>query len=124
MVVAGVVGVLLLASCGLGSRPSVAEWQPAWTAVTEAIPTQAQLGDPADKDMCATTLGVIRENAPDLSPTPDLSTDDAVSDWLSIAETTFFECPPDTGEISSLSVAYEEMDRLTSDVNNALGLTP
>jgi len=116
------VGAVALAGCGQGSRPTVGEWQPTWTSLVQAIPTQAELGDPADMDLCATTLGLLRERAPDLSPTPDMSADDAVADWLSIAETAFFECPPSSGEITSFAVAYEELRRLESEVNAGLGL--
>ena len=101
-------GALVFVACGEG-RPSVAEWQTSWNTIRAEIPPASELSDPPNMDLCARTLGIIRTEAPSLTPTPDLSTDDAVADWLSIAEAAFFECPPDSGEITSFAVAYDEL---------------
>ncbi len=117
------VNALIFVACA-EQRPSVAEWQSSWDTIRAQIPAESDLADPPDRDLCAQTLGAIRTDAPSLTPTPDLSSDDAVADWLSIAEAAFFECPPDSGEITSFAVAYEELRRLEREVDVAIGLAP
>lgn len=113
---------ILLAACGGSDRPALSEWQSQWESLVAAIPAESELGDPPDKDRCAETLGIIREAAPGLRVPPDMAADDAVSAWLTTSESAFFGCPPGSGEITSFSVAYEELERLEREINVALGL--
>lgn len=66
---------------------------------------------------CSEALVALREVAPTLRPTPDKSIDGTVDQWLLIAEETMFECPPETGELTSFEDAYAELDRLAAQVD-------
>lgn len=108
--------LVLLSACSDDSRPSVAEWEPAWVAVVDAFPSAAELGQPPDHVVCSQSLGVLRSTSGDLSPTPDLAIDDVVADWVRIAENTLFECPPANQEVPDLDYAYGELSRLQAEV--------
>lgn len=112
----------MLASCGEGDRPSTEAWLAEWESLTASVPTEAELGDPPDSDLCARTLARIREAAPDIRVTPDLASDAPVEEWVSVAEAAFFECPPDSGEITSFAETFEELDRIEREVAAGLDL--
>lgn len=115
--------IVLLASSCSEARPSVAEWQPVWDRVTAALPGEETVGiaDPPTAT-CTETLAFLRENRADLLPTPDLAIDDAVTQWVEIAEEAFFECPPRSGQIGSFAEAYAELDRLQAEIELVLDM--
>ncbi len=112
-----VVLVALSASaCGTVSRPSLEEWQPRWVEVQALVPSQDDLGDEPDRELCNQIHVAIREESRGLVPTPDPALDDAVRDWVKIAETTFFECPPRERELDGFDDAYRELARFAAEV--------
>jgi hypothetical protein len=115
------VALLLIASaCSDSSRPSVSEWESAWAAAVDAVPSPDQLGDPPDRDTCSQALGLLRSIRTRLIPTPDPVLDPTVRKWISVAETAMFECPPTTAELPSLTVAYDELARLKAEIDVVL----
>jgi hypothetical protein len=121
-----VVGAVLLglvmtaAACSDGGRPSASEWESAWTATVEAMPTLEQMGDPPDRDTCSHALGVLRSGQTELIPTPDPVLDATVQEWLAVAEDAMFECPPTSAELPNLEVAYDELGRLAAEIDVVL----
>ncbi|VAW06449.1 hypothetical protein MNBD_ACTINO01-2417 [hydrothermal vent metagenome] len=110
---------LVISACAT-VRPTVAEWQPAWEAITGAIPPLSTVGENPPRPVCDRVLAAVRTGQADLFPTPDIAIDDTVKDWVTIAEDAFFECPPDNDEIGSFSDAYAEMLRLEREVELVL----
>lgn len=112
--------IVITVSCGGADRPSVDEWQPAWTAVIEGIPAEADLGAAPDRPTCDAVLAFLRDSVADLSPKPDAAIEDVVDEWVQIAEDAFFECPPREGEVASFADAYAELRRLEAEVATVL----
>lgn len=113
-----IIGVLMLAlaACGGDNRPSFEAWQPAWESLVSTFPTYDELGDPPDRALCSTALSELRSSAGTVSPTPDLSLDAPVREWVSIAESIAFECPPSSTNLPDLEYAYRELDRFQAEV--------
>jgi hypothetical protein len=111
---------LALSGCSRDDRPDTATWLPAWDAMTSVVPAQVDLGDPPDEDLCQDTLGSLREQNEGLLPSPSVTVDDLVTEWIAVAEAAFFDCPPEGEDIDSFSDAYEELDRIEESVNTAL----
>ncbi len=103
------------------ARPTVPEWEPVWDRVTAALPNEAAIGigDPS-LPTCTEILAFLRNNRAALLPTPDVAIDDAVTQWVEIAEGAFFECPPHSGQIGSFAEAYAELDRLRAEIELVL----
>lgn len=123
----GVVAVLTLtilafSSCAI-SRPTVDNWEPIWKRVSEGIPSEATVGtaDP-DRAACSEALAFLRSNRSDLFPTPDLAIDDAVADWVEVAEGAFFECPPRNEQIVGFAEAYAELALLQGEIELVLDM--
>ncbi len=114
--------VLVLASCAT-SRPTVETWEPIWKRVSDGIPSEATIGntDP-DRAVCSDALAFLRSNRNDLFPTPDLAIDDAVADWVEVAEDAFFECPPRNQQIVGFAEAYAELARLRGEIELVLDM--
>jgi hypothetical protein len=111
---------LIVVSCGGSDRPTVEEWRPVWTSYVAEVPTRAELGDPPDRTVCSTALGVLRERSGEVTPTPDQAIDGVVSEWISVAEDLLFECPPSSTKIPDLEFAYAELFRLQSEIDVVL----
>ena len=109
------------ASCS-DSRPTVKEWQPTWETVVDAIPSESVIGESPPRAVCNETLGFLRSNRGSLFPTPDLAIDDAVGDWISIAEDAFFECPPNNEHVRGFSEMYQLLHRLQGEVELVLDM--
>lgn len=113
---------LLLGACGGGNRPSVAEWEPVWEGFLVEIPAIAELGDPPDRDICSNSLGYVRSSEGDLLPTPDRVIDQAVREWITVADSTFFECPPSSSAIPGLEFAYGQLTRIEAEIDAVLAI--
>jgi hypothetical protein len=111
---------LTLSACGGEDRPDTASWLPQWEAITSVIPDQAALGDPPSEELCQDTLASIRTENDGLLPSPSVTVDDLVNEWVAVAEAAFFDCPPEGSEIDSFSAAYEELSRIENSVDTAL----
>jgi hypothetical protein len=84
------------------------------------VPPQAGLGDPPNASRCQETLVALRTENEDLLPTPSVTVDDLVMEWVAVAEATFFDCPPEGEDINSFGDGYEEMRRIEDSVDAAL----
>lgn len=120
---AGVMAVALTVSaCGESARPATDDWLVEWERLTASLPSEAELGDPPDMQMCARTLARIREAAPALRITPELAADAPVEQWISVAESTFFECPPERGDTDGFEEAFANLERIEQEVAAGLDL--
>lgn len=120
MVVAAL--LVVLAGCSSAGRPTVAEWQPAWDQLVDGIPTASEIGQPPDRSLCTQGLGLVRSSQAGLFPTPDRAIDDAVNEWVSVAEDAFFECPPSSSAIPDMDFAYGQLARLEAEISAVLAI--
>ena len=111
---------VLVAACASSDRPDAASWLPAWEEITDVVPDQADLGEPPDQALCQDILSALRVKSDGLIPAPSVTVDDLVGDWIAIAETAFFECPPEEQDLTSFADAYQELDRIEQSVATAL----
>lgn len=118
--VGAAVALAVVASCA-PDRPAMDDWAVRFARVVDALPAEQDMVQDPSRTVCNETLGFLRSNRADLTPTPDLSVDDAVETWINIAESAFFECPPSSGEIDGFAEAYRELDRLEAEIDAALG---
>lgn len=112
--------VLLLGACGRGPRPDPDEWQDTWDSMLAVVPSESDLGSPPNEQVCQSALRGIREHSEDLIPSPSVTVDDLANEWVTVAERSFFECPPDGQDITSFDDAYEEMARIEQAIAAAL----
>ena len=113
--------VLLLGACDRNVRLDAAEWQDTWSSILGVIPDRTDLGSPPDPGLCQATLRGIREQSEELLPTPSATVDELAKEWITVAERSFFECPPDGQDITSFDDAYAEMERIEEAI--AAGLS-
>ena len=116
--------VVAISACGGDNRPSFESWQSDWESLVSAFPTYEELGDPPDRALCAEALSELRTSARSVSPTPDFSLDVPVREWVSIAESIAFECPPQSTTLPDLEYAYRELERLEAEVDAVLDGLP
>ena len=114
--------LVVLTACSSASRPTVAEWQPAWDQLVGGIPAASELGQPPDRSICSQGLELVRSSQAGLFPTPDRAIDEAVKEWVSVAEDAFFECPPSSRAIPDMDFAYGQLARLEAEVNAVLAI--
>lgn len=115
-----VLGLSLLVACSRGDRPDTATWLPSWDAIVAVVPDQSELGDPPDEALCKETLADLRSQNEDLLPSPSVTVDDLVMEWVAVAQAAFFDCPPEGEDINSFDDAYEELDRIENSIDTAL----
>lgn len=120
VITCGIVAMVAIVGCGGTDRPDTATWLSSWEGITSVVPDQADLGDPPDAELCEATLASVRSGNEDLRPSPSVTVDDLVTEWVAVAEATFFDCPPKGEDIDSFSEAYEEMGRIEESVEIAL----
>jgi hypothetical protein len=114
--------LVFLTACGSASRPTVAEWQPAWEQLVGGIPTSAEVGRPPDPSLCTQGLGLVRSSEDGLLPTPDRAIDETFKEWVSVAEDAFFECPPSSRAIPDMDFAYGQLARLEAEISAVLAI--
>jgi hypothetical protein len=117
-----VAAAVLVAACGGDDSVSLEDWEQEWLAVHALVPTQQELGASPSQDRCDEILVGIRQRASELVPAPDPTLDDAVKDWIAIAENMFFECPPVGPPIGSFDEGYQELERFAAQVAVVLEL--
>lgn len=118
--VALLTAVLLFASACGTTRPTVAEWQPAWDTIVNGVPAQSVVGESPPRSLCNETLSFLRSNRASVDPTPDVALDEPVREWIDIAEEAFFECPPRSQTVGSFADAYALLSRLEAEIESVL----
>lgn len=115
------VTAVVLGACGDGavSRDGPGNWRSDWDAVVGLVPPQNALGDDP-RQLCDATLGALRIARAELPDPPDASLVGPVEGWLELAEGTFFECPPDGGDVIGFDAAYAELARFEAEIDAAL----
>lgn len=121
-VIVAIAGAILLGACSDQDRPAISDWQEDWRELRATMPPAEELGDPPSQTVCSSALGELRERRVGLVPTPDAAIDPVVEEWISVAETALFECPPSSEEIPSLEQAYAALARLEAEVATVLRL--
>ncbi|MDH3306323.1 MAG: hypothetical protein OEO77_02195 [Acidimicrobiia bacterium] len=102
---------VLIGACSIGARPDFGAWEPEWAALTAGLPTEAELAS-GGEDVCSAALVTLREQRTVIVPTPEEALDPPVEAWFSLAEDTFFDCPPNVG----FEAAYAEMAAFEDEV--------
>ena len=113
---------LLMVSACSDPRPTVAEWEPTWKRISEAIPSELTSGEDPSQATCSEVLAFLRTNRAELFPTPDPAIDDTVTDWVEVAESAFFECPPTAEPAGGFSEAYGQLLRLQGEIEVVLDM--
>lgn len=93
-----------------------------WHGLVTGIPTAAEIGQPPDAAVCNDGLVLVRSTSGAVQPTPDRAVDQAVREWVGIAEDAFFECPPSSHAVPSFGAAYQELAELEAEVMAALAI--
>ena len=106
--------VAALAGCGEddADRPALAAWSDDWTALRDMVPQDAAINENST-EVCGDFLGEVRNRRADVLPTPDVSLDEPVTDWVSQAETIGLDCDREgdlDDRIDDLSQRAEEID--------------
>lgn len=114
------IAALALVGCADGARPDRAEWQQHWDRVVEQVPDLADLEVEDPKPVCDAALSLVREERVYLIPAPELALDDPVDDWLNVADETYFECPPRSGDVQGFEEAYVLLDDYQAEIEAAL----
>lgn len=118
-----VLSLALIVACSPADRrPSAAEWVPRWEAVQALVPPLEEIPDPPDRERCHEVFVLVREEGRELLPSPDPAVDGPVREWVEVADSVFFQCPPHTPPIDSFAVGYEELRRLAAEVDAGLFL--
>jgi hypothetical protein len=110
---------MILVGCR-GDEPEPASWLSQWETMIGLVPDQSEIATPPDKALCRETLSRLREVSAELDPAPSPTLTDLVNEWVSIAEATFFGCPPESEDITSFEQAYDELERIEESVDTAL----
>lgn len=121
LIVMATIMLVTTTACG-NARPTADEWVPLWTEMLSAIPSLERLTAADPKPSCDEALAAVRDGQSSLKPTPDRAIDDAVNRWVSVAESTFFQCPPETEDLAGFEGAFEELTRLEAEINTVLDL--
>lgn len=104
---------LMLTSCG-GAPMELDEWQQRWQQVTDDV--DDTFTETITSDGCENALGYLREQRPDLTPTPLADLRAPVTSWFETAEDLFFECDfaPGQGKPETLQVLEAEVEIVIS----------
>ena len=111
---------LVLVACSI-ERPGYSEWRQHWDRVVTYVPTLDDLGVEDPKAVCDEALILVREERVYLVPAPQVTLDDPVHNWLGVADETFFECPPRSGDVHGFERAYQLLDEYAAEVEAAIG---
>lgn len=107
---------LTITGCAGEERPTSAAWKPIWTHAQQLAPTIEQLTD-GGTDYCGQLLGQLRQELPELYPTPSPSIEPAVKAWEQHLRTIAFECPSSVAEIDE---HLADLDTLTAEIDGGL----
>lgn len=119
-VVLVVVAAAWATGCRPAERPSRDAWQVRWEATQGIVPAADELERPPRAETCQDVLGELRARRPDLSPAPDQIIAEAVEGWFEHAEGMFFDCFEGSDPEAAVAGAYEQLERLRSEVDAAL----
>lgn len=111
---------LILAGCVSADRPDQAIWRQSWERMTAVIPEREALGSPPRQEACQEVLADVRDGSSTVVPAPSNTVQDLVHEWISVAETAFFECPPREHDFESMEDAYAELERIEMSIETAL----
>ncbi|MCL1593072.1 MAG: hypothetical protein M3132_01810 [Actinomycetia bacterium] len=114
--------ILLLGSACATARPGVETWQPAWEAIVNGVPDESVVGESPPRSLCNETLTFLRSSRASVDPTPDLTLDEPVREWIDIAEEAFFECPPRGQKLDGFAEAYALLARLEAEIDSVLAI--
>jgi hypothetical protein len=109
--------MLFLAACS-DDRPTLAEWEEDWIRVSSGIPTEAEVTADTTRASCEAGLSLVQVNRVRLLSTPDPAIDDTVHDWVELARTIYFDCPPPDG----FPEAFATLDRLEAEIETVLAI--
>ncbi|MCJ7725412.1 MAG: hypothetical protein MUP76_03375 [Acidimicrobiia bacterium] len=118
LLIAALTLAVLVPSCS--KDPSLANWERGWQQTLQSLPPLSTVMAGQPGETCSATLGMLREPAADLTTAPNEDLADAFLSWSSFTEGVFFECPPVGGAHAGFEASYEEIARLSSEVDALL----
>lgn len=112
--------MLILTGCTSADRPDLGIWRQSWEQMTAVVPEREALGTLPRQEICQEVLADLRDGTSTVVPAPSNTVEDLVHEWISVAETAFFECPPREHDFESMDDAYAELDRIEESIETAL----
>ncbi len=111
-----------IAACGeSGSdRPELASWQPQWSALSNLIPDSTAV-DEGGVEVCSKFLGDVRERRNDVIPTPDLSLEEPVTEWVAEAETVGLDCDREGALVERLTDLHDRAEAIDTLIDQLPG---
>lgn len=107
----------LLAGCS-EPRMSLQNWEQVWDQTVEHV--QRADAQEIPEQECTEILAYLRQQRPRLNPLPVEGLESPVDSWFELAESAFFDCPPDGEPISSWADGFEQLSRLEAEVDTVL----
>jgi hypothetical protein len=96
----------------------MAEWRVEWDRVSSGVPTESDVSSDDTRATCEAGLALVQKNRVVLLRTPDPAIDDTVADWLQLARTIYFDCPPPRG----FPDAYATLSRLEAEIDEVIAI--
>lgn len=116
--------LVLVSACESTQRPTRSEWAPKWTSLTSVIPDLNELRGSEMQTICAETVANLRVLSETVMPTPNQTIDGLAEEWAELAQSSFFQCPPDNADQRSFSEVYSELERLEQAILAAIEESP
>lgn len=109
---------LAVSACG-DDRPDRATWTAGWERARGIVPTADEFAS-GGQDLCDELTGEMREQLPELTPTPSDALDDVVSSWTEHAEGIAFDCP----DGAELRERLAELEVLAAEIESGIESSP
>ncbi|MBW3666852.1 MAG: hypothetical protein KY394_04575 [Actinobacteria bacterium] len=104
---------ILVAGCS-EPRMSLESWEQVWDQAVDRV-ARVEAPDIPEEE-CSEMLAYLRELRPMLDPPPVEGLQKPLDSWFRLAESAFFECPPDGETVSGWADAFERLSLLESDI--------
>lgn len=110
----------LLATTSCSQNLSLDEWESVWQETNAALPALSDVDIADPLEVCSAALGSVRQAASDLIDAPNDDLAEAFLRWSDFAESVYFNCPPADGVHAGFAASYEEMERLSAEIEALL----
>ena len=97
---------------------SLQNWEQVWDQTVEHV--QRAEAQEIREQQCTEMLAYLRQQRPRLNPLPADGLENPVDSWFELAESAFFDCPPDGEPISDWADTFEQLATLEAEVNTVL----
>ena len=91
-----------------------------WQETNADLPALSDVDTADPLEVCSAALGSVRQAASDLIAAPNDDLAEAFLRWSDFAESVYFKCPPADGVHAGFAASYEEMERLSAEIEALL----